>query len=297
MIKIPAELRPADGRFGSGPSKVPHEAVAALADAAPGYLGTSHRQDGVRSVVRPHPARPRRPVLAPRRLRGADRQRRLARRSGTPPSFGLIDRGGAPLVIGEFSSKFAAVTTRRAAPRRSAGVRDRPRHAPAAPGPRRRRRLRVPAQRDVDRRDGPTSTGPTGATALVLVDGTSGAGGMRVDADRPSTSTTSHRRSASPATAACGSRSAPPRRSSASNELARGRPLDAAVARPVDRGRELRLDQTYNTPALATIFLLDHQLQWMLDQRRPRVRRRPLRHARPGSSTAGPRRTRTPRRS
>ena len=55
MIKIPADLRPRDGRFGSGPSKVPHEAVATLSDAAPGYLGTSHRKDGVRSRGAPHP--------------------------------------------------------------------------------------------------------------------------------------------------------------------------------------------------------------------------------------------------
>src|SRR3712207_9300953 len=49
---LPRELRPGDGRFGSGPSKVRQEAVDALAAAAPRYLGTSHRQEGVRSVVR-----------------------------------------------------------------------------------------------------------------------------------------------------------------------------------------------------------------------------------------------------
>src|SRR6266550_6677771 len=51
-IELPPELRPADGRFGSGPSKVPQEAVAALAAVAPTYLGTSHRRAGVKSVVR-----------------------------------------------------------------------------------------------------------------------------------------------------------------------------------------------------------------------------------------------------
>src|SRR5205823_2225525 len=51
-IVLPPELRPTDGRFGSGPSKVRQEAVAALATAAPTYLGTSHRQAGVKSVVR-----------------------------------------------------------------------------------------------------------------------------------------------------------------------------------------------------------------------------------------------------
>src|SRR3954470_327511 len=51
QIELPPELRPSDGRFGSGPSKVRQEAVAALAAAAPTYLGTSHRQAGVKSVV------------------------------------------------------------------------------------------------------------------------------------------------------------------------------------------------------------------------------------------------------
>src|SRR5260221_8468503 len=52
QIELPPELRPTDGRFGSGPSKVRQEAVAALASAAPTYLGTSHRQAPVKSVVR-----------------------------------------------------------------------------------------------------------------------------------------------------------------------------------------------------------------------------------------------------
>ena len=50
-IVIPDVLRPADGRFGSGPSKVRPEAVSALADASRSYLGTSHRQATVRNVV------------------------------------------------------------------------------------------------------------------------------------------------------------------------------------------------------------------------------------------------------
>src|SRR5947199_3160603 len=51
-IQLPPELRPADGRFGSGPSKVRQEAVTALAAVAPTYLGTSHRQPTVKNVVR-----------------------------------------------------------------------------------------------------------------------------------------------------------------------------------------------------------------------------------------------------
>src|SRR5688572_3303494 len=50
-IRLPASILPNDGRFGCGPSKIRPEAVAALAAAAPRYLGTSHRQAGVKSVV------------------------------------------------------------------------------------------------------------------------------------------------------------------------------------------------------------------------------------------------------
>ena len=51
QLTIPTELKPADGRFGCGPSKVRPEALAALADTGRSFLGTSHRQAGVRSVV------------------------------------------------------------------------------------------------------------------------------------------------------------------------------------------------------------------------------------------------------
>ena len=50
-IDLPRPLIPGDGRFGSGPSKVRQSAVEKLAEAAPRYLGTSHRRDGVRAVV------------------------------------------------------------------------------------------------------------------------------------------------------------------------------------------------------------------------------------------------------
>src|SRR6476646_8817591 len=50
MVEIPADMKPADGRFGCGPSKVRPEALARLADASL-VMGTSHRQAPVRGVV------------------------------------------------------------------------------------------------------------------------------------------------------------------------------------------------------------------------------------------------------
>src|SRR3954454_5467054 len=108
-IVLPAELVPSDGRFGSGPSKVRNEAVRALADVAPTYLGTSHRREGVRSVVR----RVREGLAALFTL--PDGYEVLLGNGGTTAfwdaaAFGLIERQARHVVIGEFSSRFASVT-------------------------------------------------------------------------------------------------------------------------------------------------------------------------------------------
>src|SRR3954454_6554221 len=105
-LVIPAELRPQDGRFGSGPSKVRPEQLAALASTGSSYLGTSHRPAGVKSVVR--------------RVRAG-----LATLFGLPDgyevvlgnggatafwdiaTFCLIEKRSQHLSFGEFSAKFA----------------------------------------------------------------------------------------------------------------------------------------------------------------------------------------------
>src|ERR1019366_6360743 len=106
-IRIPDALKPSDGRFGSGPSKVRPEQVAALAATGSGYLGTSHRQATVRSVVG--------------RLRSGLAQlfslpacyEVVLGNGGTTcfwdiATFCLIERRSQHLSFGEFSSKFAA---------------------------------------------------------------------------------------------------------------------------------------------------------------------------------------------
>src|SRR4051812_16466040 len=107
-IELPPELRPVDGRFGSGPSKVRQEAVTALATAAPTYLGTSHRQAGVKSVV----GRLREGLATLFSL--PDGYEVLVGNGGTTAfwdaaAFGLIERRSQHLSFGEFSSKFASV--------------------------------------------------------------------------------------------------------------------------------------------------------------------------------------------
>ena len=121
-IVLPANLRPSDGRFGSGPSKVRPEAVDRLAADAATFLGTSHRRDGVRSVVH--------------RIRAGladlftlpDGYEVLLGNGGTTAfwdaaAFGLIERRSEHLAFGEFTSKFAAVDRGRTASRRPGGRR------------------------------------------------------------------------------------------------------------------------------------------------------------------------------
>ncbi|HEY5164905.1 MAG TPA: phosphoserine transaminase, partial [Acidimicrobiia bacterium] len=108
-LRLPDELIPADGRFGSGPSKVRDEAMARLFDSAHGYLGTSHRRPGVKTVV--HRAREglRELYTLP------DGYEILLGNGGSTAfwdaaAFGLIKRRSQHLSFGEFSAKFAAVT-------------------------------------------------------------------------------------------------------------------------------------------------------------------------------------------
>ena len=84
-LQIPADLKPADGRFGCGPSKVRPEQLAALAGAGAALMGTSHRQKPVKSLVGRVRAGLAELFSLPDGLPGGAGQRRLARRSGTPP--------------------------------------------------------------------------------------------------------------------------------------------------------------------------------------------------------------------
>ena len=259
-IELPRTLLPGDGRFGSGPSKVRDEAVAALAAAAHGYLGTSHRREGVRSVVRSVRTGLRDLFSLP------DGYEVVLGLGGSTSfwdaaAFGLIESRSSHLVLGEFSSKFAAVAA--AAPHLGE-----PQILETRPG----ERARVLADVEGDVYAYPhneTSTGvmipvhrPAGTGALVVVDGTSAAGGLRIAADAFDVYYFAPQKCfasdgglwlalCSPAAI---------ERIEQLKASARWMPptLDLSIAL-----ENSRLEQTYNTPALATLFLLDHQLQWM----------------------------------
>ncbi len=92
QLVIPDELKPADGRFGCGPSKVRPQALARLAGEGGAVMGTSHRQKPVRALVGEIRAGLREPVRGSRRLRGRARQRRRHRLLGRR----RVRPGGAP---------------------------------------------------------------------------------------------------------------------------------------------------------------------------------------------------------
>jgi phosphoserine aminotransferase len=263
-IQLPVSLRPLDGRFGSGPSKVRPEAVAALAEAAPTFLGTSHRRDGVKSVV----GRIRRGL---RDLWSLPDGYEVVLGNGGSQAFwdaatcSLVERRSQHLSFGEFSSSFAAVVA-------AAPFLDDPEVIESAPGT---HPLPRPSA-DVDvyaLTHNETSTGvmmpigrPTGSgDALVVVDATSGAGGLPVDPAEFDVYYFAPQKcfaSDGGLWIACCSPAALERieRIAASDRWI-PRTLDLSVAR-ANAGQ----DQTLNTPALATLFLLDHQLQWILGQ-------------------------------
>jgi phosphoserine aminotransferase len=261
-IKIPSDLLPKDGRFGSGPSKVRPEAVEALHAAATSILGTSHRQPAVKSLVGRLRA-----GLAEFWSLPAGYEVVLGNGGTTAfwdaATFGLIQRRSQHLSFGEFSSKFAQAAT-------DAPHLDAPRVIESAPGthpwPSPDPEIDLYALTHNE-----TSTGvmmdlrrPDGARdALVAVDATSGAGGLRLDP----TQVDAYYFAPQKGFASDGGlwlavlSPAAVERITRIHDAGRWAPafLDLHIAL-----EQSRLDQTYNTPALATIILALHQLEWML---------------------------------
>jgi phosphoserine aminotransferase len=264
-IVIPASLLPADGRFGSGPSKIRKEHVQRLAETT--YLGTSHRQHPVKTVV----GRAREGVTALLSL--PDGYEVLLGNGGTTAFwdaaiFGLIDAQSQHLAFGEFSQKFAAAV--RAAPHLKdpqvvespAGTRP---HAIEDPDvdlyALTHNETSTGVAMEIRRPSGPS--GP--AEGIVAVDATSAAGGLRVDPTEFDVYYFAPQKcfgSDGGLWIACCSPKGVERIERLSSSGRWVPPfLDLKIA--LDNSR---LDQTYNTPALVTLSLLVSQLEWMLEQ-------------------------------
>ena len=261
MVTIPLDVMPSDGRFGSGPSKVRHEQVEALAEVWQSYLGTSHRQATVKSQVG--------------RLREG-----LATLFGLPDgyevilgnggstafwdvaTFGLIRDRAQFLTFGEFGAKFASGVQK-------APFLGSPTIIDAVPGD-------APvftAQAGIDAYCSPHNETSTGVAvtpvrvagadpdALMLFDATSAAGGLAIDIAQTDVYYFAPQKSfgsdggiwfaiMSPAAI---------ERASAIKATDRWIPDFLDLQTAIDNSR---LNQTYNTPALATIFLMAEQVDW-----------------------------------
>jgi phosphoserine aminotransferase len=266
-IRIPDGLKPSDGRFGSGPSKVRPAQVEALAQAAPTYLGTSHRQKAVKSVV----GRLRRGLGDLFSL--PDGYEVVLGNGGTTcfwdiATFCLVERRSQHLSFGEFSSKFAAAA--KAAPHL-----EEPWIIESATGT----HPEAVADPDIDLyalTHNETSTGvamsisrPSGAApaneggGLVAVDATSGAGGMRVDPSQFD----AYYFAPQKCFAADGGLWLALLSPAALDRVERLAASDRWVPAFFDLKTcvdNSKLDQTYNTPALATVLLMTEQVEWML---------------------------------
>ncbi len=260
-IRIPVDLLPHDGRFGSGPSKVRPEDVDALAATDTTYLGTSHRQATVRFMV----AALRNGIAELLSL--PDGYEVALGNGGTTAfwdaaTFGLIEQRSQHLSYGEFSSKFAACAA--AAPHLGDPeiIESRPGTVPTPK-----------ANPDVDAycfTHNETSTGvavapvrPEGTGGLVLVDATSAAGGLRFDAMQVD----AYYFAPQKALASDGGLWLAALSPAGVERIERIAAGDRWVPAFLDLGIALdnsRKDQTYNTPALATIFLAVQQIEWVL---------------------------------
>jgi len=264
-ITIPDHLKPADGRFGSGPSKVRPEAVAALAATGATYLGTSHRQRTVKDVV----GRVRSGLSELFAL--PDGYEVVLGNGGTTAFWdiavlNLVRERSEHLVFGEFSSKFAAAAG--AAPFLADPV-----VVSSEPGthPQARAEAGVDAYAFTHNE---TSTGVAmdlrrvdGADdgALVLVDATSGAGGLPVDVSETDVYYFAPQKSFASEGGLWLALMSPAAVQRVADVQATGRwvPAFSDLQIAIDNSR---LDQTYNTPALVTLFLLAEQLDWFNTQ-------------------------------
>ena len=260
QLTIPADLKPTDGRFGCGPSKVRPEQLAALTTTAAGLFGTSHRQAPVKNLVGRVREGLRELFSVP------DGYEVILGNGGATAfwdaaAFGLIEKKSLHLTFGEFSAKFASAVAANPFVGDPIVVKA---DAGSAPVPQ-----SDPSVDAVAWAHNETSTGvavgvqrPAG-DALVLIDATSAAGGLPVDI------------------AECDAYYFAPQKNFASDGglwlailspaalgrieaiSASGRWVPEFLSLPIAVDNSLK-NQTYNTPAIGTLVLMAEQIDWIL---------------------------------
>ena len=261
-IEIPATLKPADGRFGSGPSKVRPAALASLASGGAALLGTSHRQAPVRGLVG-------RVRAGLRDLFALPDDYVVALGNGGASAFwdiaafGLVRERALHLVNGEFSGKFAAATKLAPFLADPIVVSAEPGSAPTPVG--------SPDADVLAWAHNETSTGvmidvrrPDDAgDALVVIDGTSGAGGLPLDPLQADAYYFAPQKSFASDGGLWLALLSPAALQRVEEIAASGRFVPAFLSLPLALAESAK-DQTVNTPAIATLYLMAEQLDWML---------------------------------
>ena len=260
-IKIPENLKPIDGRFGCGPSKILPNSIANLATNYQNVLGTSHRQKPVKEVV----------GLVRSGLKSLfslpDGYEVIIGNGGSTAfwdiaTFGLIENKSQHLVFGEFSSKFALCATQAPMIKEPTIIKAEPGSHPA---------VEVEAGVDVYAlTHNETSTGvmmpikrPAGAaSALVLVDATSAAGGIKIDAAETDVYYFAPQKNFASDGGLWFALFSPAAIERVERIAATDRyiPEFLSLKNAIDNSR---LEQTLNTPAVATLVLLEEQINWM----------------------------------
>ena len=261
-ITIPANLLPKDGRFGAGPSKVRPEQMEALAAASANLLGTSHRQAPVKNLVGSV-----RSGLSDF-FRAPEGYEVILGVGGSTAfwdiaSFGLVENKAQHLSFGEFGSKFASATNKAPFLAESSILKAEPGTRPTAR-----------AESGVDVYAWPQNETSTGVAApvrrvagaddgsLVLVDATSAAGGLDVDVAESDVYYFAPQKNFASDGGLWLGLFSPAALERAARIKASNRwiPDFLDLQTAIDNSR---LNQTYNTPALATLVTLDAQVQWL----------------------------------
>ena len=265
VLHIPDDLKPADGRFGSGPSRVRPEQLGRLAEEGSAIIGTSHRQAPVRGLVAQIRADLRDLFSLP------DGYDVVLGNGGTTAFWDaaaccLVRQRALNLVYGEFSSKFAASTRKAPFLSDPIVVESDPGDAPA---PRADPDADVLAWAHNETSTGvmvpvlrPSETGE----ALVLIDATSGAGGLPVDVTESDVYYFAPQKgfaSDGGLWLALMSPAALERVAQIAADPGSGRWIPEFLSLTIAHENSVK-DQTYNTPAIATLILLADQLEWML---------------------------------
>jgi phosphoserine aminotransferase len=270
QLVIPEELRPRDGRFGSGPSKVRADALARLAREGGAVMGTSHRQKPVKALV----AEIRAGLLE---LLGAPEGYEVALGNGgatafwDAAAFGLVQRRALHLAYGEFSQKFATVTAGAPFLEDPIVVRAEPGDAPDPAS--------IETGGDGTAPDvlawahNETSTGvmvpvirpARAADALVLIDATSGAGGLPVDLAQADAYYLAPQKGFGSDGGLWLAVLSPAAQERIATLHAGERWIPEFLSLHTALENSLK-NQTYNTPAVATLLMLADQIRWMLEQ-------------------------------